>query len=279
MAFKFLPALLLIPFQAASAQTQPSTEQPALRVVTWNIHGCAAGVDGILDELRKIDAEIICLQEAEAGTSCTGGADQAALIADRLGMTQFSAGSQFAEGGGEQRMAILARGELVQTGSLDAGTGRIYGVMAVVRWNGKPLRIVSIHLTSTYRIDLRHAAETSRARFKEASDLAGRLKDWGEYVVVTGDFNAVPGSPEHNAMSQSLKRVPTTQPTFPSDRPRLPIDHVYLSEGLRFHRWAVRDSPASDHCAVIVNLTTVRGTDSRPAETKPASQETGSSIH
>ncbi|MDM8006973.1 MAG: endonuclease/exonuclease/phosphatase family protein [Phycisphaerae bacterium] len=280
LALGAVPVVCLLPILSlAEVQTRPSSQQPRLRVVTWNIHGCTAGVDGIVDELRKIDADIICLQEAEVGTARAEGADQAALIAERLGMKQYSAGSRFAEGGGEQRMAILARGELEQTGPLDAGTGRVYGVSAVTRWNGRPLRVVSIHLTSTYRVDLRHAAETSRARFKEASDLAARLKKWTEDVVVAGDFNAIPGSPEHVALAGGLKRVPTTQPTFPSDRPRLPIDHMYLSDGLRADRRVVRDSLASDHRAVVVELTAVRGPDSRPADTAPVTQGTGSSIH
>ena len=166
-------------------------------------------------------------------------------------------------------MAILARGELEQGRPLDAGTGRIYGVTAATRWNGKLLRIVSVHLTSTYRVDLRHVAETGRARLKEASDLARRLNAWTEDVVVAGDFNAIPGSPEHLAVSDRLKRVPTTQPTFPSDRPRLPIDHIYLSDGLRADRQMVRNSPASDHRGVVVELT-ARGADSRPADTTAA---------
>lgn len=273
-----LATLVLLP-EAALPRIRPSPQQSSLRVVTWNIHGCATGIDGVVEELRKIDADVICLQEAEVGTTHAEGADQAALIAERLGMQQYSAGSRFAEGEGEQRMAILSRSKLEQTGPLDAGTGRIYGVAAVTRWNGRPLRVASIHLTSTYRLDLRHAAETSRARFKEASDLAGRLKKWTEDVVVAGDLNAVPGSPEHVALSANLKRVPTTQPTFPGDRPRLSIDHVYLSDGLRAQRWTIRDSPASDHRPVVVELTPARRADSQPTATRPASQETGFSIH
>ncbi len=270
---------LLAILPAAPAQTRPSTEQHALRVVTWNIHGCAGGIETVVEELRKIDADIVCLQEAEVGTVHAGGADQAALIAERLGMKQYSAGSRFAEGGGEQRMAILARGELEQTGPLDADTGRIYGVSAVTRWNGKRLRIVSIHLTGTYRVELRHAAETSRARFKEASDLAKRVKGWKEEVIVAGDFNAIPGSGEHLVLPGGLKRVPTTQPTFPGDRPRLAIDHIYLSGGFLAERYTVRGLAASDHRAVVVDLTTVRKPDSRPADTRPASQGAGFSIH
>jgi len=244
-----------------------------MRLVTWNIHGCPAGVDGIVDELRRIDADIICLQEAEVGTAHADGADQAALIAERLGMKQYSAGSRFAEGRGEQCMAILARGELEQTGPLDAGTGRVYGVTTVLQGEHPPLRIVSVHLTSTYRMDVRHAADTTSSRLKEASDLAHRVKNWPEAVIVAGDLNSVPGLPEHAVLSRHLKRVPATQPTYPSDSPRLPLDHVYRSAALRAHRWKVIRSVASDHCPLLVEITSSSGIELRPGQDhQPASR-------
>lgn len=267
LALGTVPVVCLLPIVSlAEVQIRPSSQQPSLRVVTWNVHGCTAGVDVIVDELRKIDADIICLQEAEVGTARAEGADQAALIAERLGMKHYSAGSRFAEGGGEQRMAILARSELEQTGPLDAGTGRIYGVTAVLRGEHPPLRIVSVHLTSTYRMDVRHAADTTRSRLKESSDLADRLKTWPETVIVAGDLNSVPGLPEHAVLARHLKRVPATQPTYPSDSPRLPLDHVYHSSSLRVRRWEVIRSVASDHCPLLVEITRSSGIKSRPGQ-------------
>jgi len=222
-------------------------------VVTWNIHGCLTGIDPIVDELRRLDADVICLQEAEADTTHTAGADQAASIARRLGMRHFSAGSAL-PAGGEQRMAILCKQMLRQPASLHGGTGRVYGVTAIIHWQERALRIVSVHFTSSYRPDPKHVLKTSRARSKEATDLAKRLQQWSGQCIVAGDFNSTPGMPVHDHIAKHLAGLPTPRPTYPSGNPVLAIDHVFCSKGLRVDRPSVGATQVSDHLAVLAKI-------------------------
>lgn len=224
-----------------------------LRVATWNIHGCVGGIKPVIDQLRALDADLVCLQEAEAGTQHADAADQAAQIANGLGMRHFAAGSTLPSGR-EQRVAILYRGDLEKPEVLDAATGRIYGVTAAIRWHGKSVRVVSVHLTSSYRIHLKHVLRTSQARRREASDLAERLRTWQVDVIVAGDFNSLPGMSAHDTIYQNLAGAPATQPTYPSDRPALLIDHIYHSAGLRSLSLTVVPSRASDHLPVLAEL-------------------------
>ena len=241
----------------------PVRPPPAsLRLVTWNIHGCTPGIDKVTEELRETRADVICLQEAESPPPRSEQPDQPVVIAERLGMRQFSAGSNL-PGGDEQRMAILVRGTLDGCESLDADTGRIYGVTAVATWQGRPVRIVCVHLTSSYRLDLAHAARTVIARNKEAEDLANRLSRWKEPLVLAGDFNAVPGMNEHERLSRVAIRASTTQPTCPSGHPVLAIDHVYHTAGLRAESCRVQDTEASDHSRLVADLIFVESRDDR----------------
>lgn len=208
-------------------------------------------MDSVIEDLRALNADIICLQEAEAGTSHAGGADQAAYIARQLGMDCHSAGSAFPNGG-EQRMAILSKDRLSDRATLDAGTGRIYGVTAVVQRADRSIRVVSVHLTSSFRADLKHVLRTSSARLKEAVDLTDRVNEWPDRRIVAGDFNSVAGMPAWNHLAKHLAAVPTTQPTYPSDGPLLAIDHILCSPDLRPTDSRVINTHASDHLPVVL---------------------------
>lgn len=245
-----LLVLVLVAF--APLTTKPAA--PTLRILSWNIQGCAAGLDPVVADLRRHHADIVCLQESESGTAHTDGADQAALIAKQLDLYQVSAGSAFATGQGEQRMAILARTPLEKSEPLDANTGRIYGLTALARIDGRPVRIVCLHLTNRYWRGLKTALATDDIAAREAADLAHRLETWTEPVILAGDFNAAPPMRAHALIAKNLKRVPTTQPTFPAVKPTLAVDHIYHSPHWQPSNPQVAPTQASDHRPVIADL-------------------------
>ena len=70
---------------APAGKPAPAPNAP-LRIVTWNIHECESGVAAIADELARLDADVICLQEAVRSRPGGRQADQAREIADRRGM-------------------------------------------------------------------------------------------------------------------------------------------------------------------------------------------------
>lgn len=234
-------------------QTQAADRPAELGVVTWNIHGARGGMDAIVDALRKLDADVICLQEAEKETEVSRGVSQAEEIARKLDRRCYAAGSSFATGG-QQQMAILTRTPLRDTRTLDAGTGRIYGVSGLLETRGKAVRIYSVHLTGTWKTDLQHLTTTSAARFRESEHLCAELRKQKVLFVLAGDFNATPDMAEHRCLTKVSSPLPTTQPTFPSDQPRLRIDEVYTSRGVRVVKHRVESGRASDHRAITVQV-------------------------
>jgi endonuclease/exonuclease/phosphatase family metal-dependent hydrolase len=270
-----IPPLLSTLLQGRLPETAPGgpVEHQGIRVLTWNIQGCAAGLDPVANELRRHHADIICLQEAEAGTARTNGANQPRLIAAKLQMHEYSAGSAFAKEAGMQQMAILTRQPLEKSKPLDAGTGRIYGVTGIARIDGRPVRVVSIHLTNRYWRGVKAALTADDAPVREVTDLARRLEAWGGTVILAGDFNAVPGMREHSLIAQRLHRVPTTQPTHPANNPRFAIDHIYHSSDLRPIDFKVIKSSGSDHRPVLADLdpaATTGPSTQPPTATAPA---------
>lgn len=236
--------------QPACSRRPSVPARQSLRVVTWNIRGPQADLDAIVAELRGFDADLVCLQEALVEK--TGGkGDQVARIAAALGMKSYSAGSALGQGA-EQHMAILSTFPITGGEPLDAGTGRTYGVTARISLNGRDVRVVCVHLTASYRLEARHVLQTGRSRSKEATDLAKRLGEWSEPVVLAGDFNTTPRSAAYERLAKGLREIPTTQPTYPAWGPQVRIDHVLFSKELGSAQARIGDSKASDHLPVFV---------------------------
>src|SRR5690606_29082486 len=121
-----VPASLLL-LAACATAPQPSTvpEGPrgatrgdplVWRVVTYNIHH-GEGTDGRLDleriaaVLRRLDPDVIALQEVDERVQRTGGVDQAATLGELLGMNHAFGGFMEYQGG-NYGMAILTHCEI-----------------------------------------------------------------------------------------------------------------------------------------------------------------------
>ncbi len=63
-----------------------------------------------------------------------------------------------------------------------------------------------------------------------------------------------PGMREHNLVAGQLVRVPTTQPTYPANKPTLAVDHVYHSAAFRPVKFSAPASNAADHRPLLVDL-------------------------
>ena len=250
-AISCLSPLLLI--SCSDRTSIHSKEEVTLHVISWNIHGCETGLEKIIDELRRYDADIICLQEGWVATERQHGIDQPSDIAHALGMRHFSAGSVLPNGN-EQRMAILSRSDITDAEALDANTGRIYGVAGTVHWGQMPIRVISIHLTSSYQFSVPHALKTSRARYKEAAHLDGLISESEHETVLAGDFNCLPGMPEYDLIIRNLIVSEPTRMTFPSKKPAVALDHIDHTNGLRTKSLSVGRSLASDHLPVIATI-------------------------
>lgn len=224
-----------------------------LTLVSWNVHHCEAGVDAVAAALQSVGPDVICLQETKSGRWTLDGVHQGERIAERLSMRQFSSDEELVEDH-EEQASLLYHGELRDTELLKAGNGRAYGVTAVIDWEGMPIRVVCLHLTDNSLADPVWFFRTGWHRLREVADLARRLDRWKGEIIVAGDFNAIPGMPEHLIMASRLLWVPFIHPTHPTALPLLCLDHVYHARGLHVGSLEIRSSSASDHLMVIARV-------------------------
>ncbi|MEV0588093.1 endonuclease/exonuclease/phosphatase family protein [Nonomuraea sp. NPDC050310] len=234
-----------------------------MRVLTFNIHH-GRGPDGRLD-LRRVaeviragEADVACLQEVDRHLSPRSDfADQAGWLAADLGMDlAYGANVDFdppAPGRprGRYGTAILSRLPLRDNGNTflpGAPGNERRGLLSVtVVADGRPVEVFTTHLQDT------DAAE----RLDQARAVAALVAGRPGPVVLTGDFNAQPGTPEIRALTGFLRDAwqqagAGAGITYPATGWR--IDYVFTSPDVGVSSVTVPPSDASDHLPLLADL-------------------------
>jgi len=239
-----------------------------IRLATYNVHRCV-GTDRKLDVERVAEviaackADIVALQELDAGRRRTGHVDQAHRLAELLKMKSHFHPAMYVE---EERYgdAILTAmpERLVKAGGLP-GLPRLRGLeprgalwVAVDIGGGVKLQVINTHL-----------GLVPREQQVQAAALIG--DDWMASeaftapAVLLGDFNASPFSRTYRMLGavmrdaqSGLGRAPTA--TFPSGFPFMRIDHVFVAGAITVTKvespFDPRARVASDHLPLVVEL-------------------------
>jgi len=155
-----------------------------LTVVTWNINSIRARLDGFARMVRKIQPDVVLLQE----TRCQNGSFPMAPLR-RRGYRHSALNGR----GGHHGVAILSRLPLRDvTADVIGGVDEPRHVSAVVEWE-TPVRLHSLYIPSGG--DEPDPAVNPRFRNKLA--FLDGLAPWGtaqarEPALLTGDFNVAP---------------------------------------------------------------------------------------
>jgi endonuclease/exonuclease/phosphatase family metal-dependent hydrolase len=247
-----------------------------LKVVSYNIcHGL--GIDGrqdlerTTDVLRNSGADVIGLQEVDKYYGeRSGWQDQSALLARSLGMhaaygPNLDMDPQPGSGGHRRQygIAILSRYPIVSSRNhvlprIDTPGG----------WN-EPRGLLEAHLqvrSETVRVLNTHLGLSKQERTAQALRLVEvYLADGPERCIVTGDFNALPNSPELAPLLAVLRDTYASvhggrhDPTFLSAAGGAPvavkcIDYIWCSPDLVPVDAAVTASLASDHLPLAASV-------------------------
>jgi endonuclease/exonuclease/phosphatase family metal-dependent hydrolase len=237
----------------------------ALRVASYNIHH-GVGIDGRLD-LERIAAviegtrpDVVGLQEVDRHLGRRSGfVDQAAWLGDRLGLDVVFGANIDADPktpGAARRQygtAILSRYEICEWRNTllprpEGGEQR--GLLeAVIDVGGLRVRAFDTQLQNRSQVE----------RLDQIAAVRTILAEVREPIVLVGDLNALPGSPEIDAMTDGLTDVWVAAGdgagfTYDSATPHGRIDYVLVSGGIVARRAEVVASYASDHLLVAADL-------------------------
>jgi endonuclease/exonuclease/phosphatase family metal-dependent hydrolase len=259
MKFKLIILFTLLVSISARAQ-QMADSSRIIRVLTFNIlHGATTrgdyNLDLIASVIREADPDIVALQEVDFRTVRAMGYDLATELGWRTKMAPLF-GRAMPYSGGEYGEAILSRYSFIETRNVPlpytpGNEPRTALEAVIVIPSGDTIAFVGTHLDHL-------PAEGDRiAQVTKINDVfaAGRYP-----VILAGDLNAGPGSTPVKILEQrwsSANDKAVAEPTFPSDNPRVKIDHVMYYPKSQWRTMDTRvicDSIASDHCAFLVTL-------------------------
>jgi len=252
---------------------QPQQKKPGfiLRAMTYNIHSCV-GMDKNVDPQRiariigDSAPDVVALQEVDNGIPRTHRQDQAKLLADMLNMEAFFFPVL---GSGRQKygLAVLSRLKCldVRRDWLPMWYPRFKlklqkrgCIRTTLQTPSGPLLVFNTHL-SLYRLERRRQI------------LALMGDDWlaavppDATVIFCGDLNAGPFSPVYRQLSRLLsdvqkgwKNSARPKATFPTRRPLLRIDHMFVSRSIKVLNVQIPRTidtrQASDHLPILADL-------------------------
>lgn len=256
---RLLPLILL--FGCTTIAPDPAPEPASSltwRVVSYNIrHG--RGMDDRLDlertaaVLRRVDPDIVALQEVDERVERSGGVDQAARLGELLDMNHaFGAFMDYQ--GGRYGLAILSRCPIVAIDSVRLTEGnepRVALAITATARDGSALKVVNVHFDWV---------QDDGFRYTQAAEVAAYLDAVAGSWILAGDLNDQPGSRTlelFRRRAAEAAKPDGARFTFPADEPIREIDFIFVAPPAE---WVVRsvqvvdETVASDHRPVLAEV-------------------------
>ncbi len=248
-----VPLTAVITLPAAASVEPPAT----FRVMTYNVHqgynaGNVPSLDALVETIAREAPDVIVLQEVVRGWLIDGQHDVAGVLAARLGMS-YVFGSNIGDLYGN---AVLSRYPMteVRRVAFAKEPGARYQPRGAIFVDVAGVLVIATHLDEH--------ADASAVRLEQVRTL---LREWNgrQPAIIACDCNALPEAPELALIDAAgfgdlAAAAGGRAFTFPSDAPRERIDYLF-GVGVQTAQAHVVDSTASDHRAVVLNVTrTVR---------------------
>lgn len=224
------------------------TSEPGT-VATFNVHH-GRGRDGHVDLGRTaavisgMAPDLLALQELDVGMHRSGGIDQPSVLGELIGMT-IHFFSTLTSARGDYGIGLAARDRLECTFEKLPGFDDHEPRIAIVaRW--RDIDVVATHLS-----------RSDQARTLQTKALAVLAHDLPGPTIVMGDLN----QPERDLEPLTVTGLSAARPRVPLGwwlRPHPRVDHILVSSGLAASRARLVPTRASDHSALVADVT--RGT-------------------
>ncbi|HMS55704.1 MAG TPA: endonuclease/exonuclease/phosphatase family protein [Fimbriimonadaceae bacterium] len=229
-----------------------------MRVASYNIRHCA-GMDDVLNPfrtlkaIRKLDADIIGLQEVDHSVNRSGKMNQPHWLGEQLNM-HAAFGDFMPYDGGHYGMAILSRYPIRKVTPFRLPEGnepRIALIAEVNLPNDENILVVNVHFDWV---------DDDKFRFAQASALTEFLKSQPLPFILLGDFNDGPESRTlalFRSIAKEADKPHDNSFTFSAAQPEKEIDFLFAAPA---NRWdlgstqVVDERIASDHRPIIANF-------------------------
>ncbi len=211
-----------------------------------------AATDTLTDYCAGLDADVLALQELDAGAPRSAWRDQAAAVARAAGMAHIFGRARRVVPLGSHGIALLVRGAIVEARVIALPHWRRHrgrcAVLAVLTVGERRISVAATHLSP-------HRGENVpqlRSVLAELSAMPGPR-------LLLGDLNLLATEVRPLLAGTGLTLADPSAPTVPADEPRFRVDHIAV-DGLRVERVDVLPRPpVSDHRALLVEVEAAAG--------------------
>jgi len=249
-----VPIVVGVPLLALLLTPQsPAVEDPrnTFRVMTYNIHqgfnaGNVPSLDNLVDVISRESPDVLVLQEVVRGWMIDEQHDALGVLAERLAMP-YVFGPNIGDLYGN---AILSRFPMTDVKRIH------FAVQPSARHQPRGavgVRIGDVLIVTTHLEDI---ADSSSIRQEQVRTI---LREWdGEKIaIIAGDMNAEPGDLEMSLFSEAGygDLAEPAGPTTTMDDPQKRIDYIWGIGVIGSSPHTVMALGASDHRAVVVNVT------------------------
>jgi endonuclease/exonuclease/phosphatase family metal-dependent hydrolase len=236
-----------------------------LRVLSYNIHKCIGGIDRryepsrVVEVIRRLDADVVMLQEVDAGVSRSNHDRQVDLLGEELGMPYRSWYPNVdVRGGGQYGNAILSRYPLIESTNIDLTLrfkkrrSVLHGVVRVRHDDvDRTVHVFNMHLGLAG-----YERKIQLGKFLESHPFSHLHHDTP--IVVGGDLNDVYGGLGSLLEPAGFRGIERRPLTFPAWGPLRALDAIFVRGSVDFLRLARCDTQlarrASDHRPLVAEV-------------------------
>ena len=248
-----------------------------LRIVTWNIHkgigtDRAYRLDRVVEVLRELDADVVCLQEVDERVPRSADQRQGHLLATELGYRHSALGLNVRVKNGAYGNLTLSRFPLRRVRNVDLTVPpkkrRSGLVVDVVTGPPHGWRIANVHLGLLHLERQVQVRRLMRHIFEDAHP--------DQPLVVLGDWNDWRSKLVRSVMNEWGFHIarsdhrPFGEKTFPSRRPVISLDKIVYRDPVTCHHVVCVlnrvTKVTSDHLPVMVELEAPIHVEQRPLD-------------
>ncbi len=272
----YLPAILiLLNFSCSKKDAEePARKAISFKAATYNVHYFAGSVGSIAETIKRINPQVIALQEVKV----FGRKDLSKIIARRLKYYHTSSYPYVSFGKTKWVLAFLSRYPIIKSDQIKLGYYR-RALRIFIKIEDIDISLITLHLTPfvmTKKDPISANRKRSRIRKLEIADLIKWLDKRKYPTIIMGDFNSIPLMGElaplykigfRNADHLTGRSVKGTYRVkegilakaekilsgFPIPK-KITLDYILLSEKIAAETTETYRSDASDHLPLVSKL-------------------------
>lgn len=240
-----------------------------LSILQWNIW-YKEDINNIISFIKAVNPDIACLQELSINNPSQPTNNTVTYVAEKLGYNSVHKELDLGKGKIAIANGIFSRHHLANERFVminePTGTGkfddewRAY-IESSVMIKGKQLKIGTVHMSYT------HAFQNTPRKLQETDNLVGAIKANKGSFIITGDFNAVPGSkviekieqtglkncgPDYSENSWDTK--PFDYNGFSADSLDWRLDYAFATPDIQVESAEILKTNFSDHLPLLIKI-------------------------